>query len=399
MDQEATLFGICIVSKLKLNDTLGNTLRVIDENSSMRRLLIDLNRQQGLIRIAEGPLAELRRAGIFDLAPPYSQELERTRQIMEQFVASFCRPEIAEAARLMAEFQKSHLVEVLKRYHQQATSMQQAMERMQTPWLNMQNRLQSVNAFTKLQGIGQEMARIPTFDTALTSALRVDLGNWRDHISWSKNSLTDLEKRSTLYQSLGFDPALTEFTGPAFHEILDIAGVSRERPSLVARYGPPVPPADDEEEEAQLKRTNSAHDWLFRLETQLRRFIDDRMSKAYGVNWPKHRLPNGLYDNWREKKTRAENAGTSERPLIAYADFTDYVKIICRKDNWSEVFSPYFCRREDITESFQRLYPVRLDTMHARLITQDDELLLYVETQRLMKVILSRPTRNNINEK
>lgn len=48
---------------------------------------------------------------------------------------------------------------------------------------------------------------------------------------------------------------------------------------------------------------------------------------------------------------------------------------------------PYFERQESVRESFQRLYPVRNDTMHARPITQDDELLLYVEGKRLMRRI------------
>jgi hypothetical protein len=76
--------------------------------------------------------------------------------------------------------------------------------------------------------------------------------------------------------------------------------------------------------------------------------------------------------------------------LVEYADFTDYVPVICRADNWREVFSPFFNRPENVRESFQRLHPIRLDTMHARLITQDDELLLHVEVKRLVKVIIKR---------
>ena len=74
-------------------------------------------------------------------------------------------------------------------------------------------------------------------------------------------------------------------------------------------------------------------------------------------------------------------------PLLAYADFTDYELIICRADNWREVFSQTFKRPESVRESFQRLYPIRICTMHARPITQDDELFLYVELRRLIGVI------------
>ena len=44
-------------------------------------------------------------------------------------------------------------------------------------------------------------------------------------------------------------------------------------------------------------------------------------------------------------------------------------------------------RPESVRESFQRLYPVRIDTMHSRPVTHDDVLLLYVEARRLMNMI------------
>ena len=65
---------------------------------------------------------------------------------------------------------------------------------------------------------------------------------------------------------------------------------------------------------------------------------------------------------------------------------TYYMRIIGKRDNWS-VFAPYFRRLEDVRESFQRLYPIRLDTTQARTIIQDNELLLYVETRRLVSVM------------
>jgi hypothetical protein len=51
------------------------------------------------------------------------------------------------------------------------------------------------------------------------------------------------------------------------------------------------------------------------------------MTHAFGGNWAKHRLPNGLYDKWHEKKQKAEAAGGKEWPIIGYADFTDYVRL------------------------------------------------------------------------
>lgn len=228
----------------------------------------------------------------------------------------------------------------------------------------------------------------------MTAALRSDLGDWRDSISWRPEIFTDLGVRSDFYAELGFNHALTAFPVPAFEEALDISGLRRERPPLVARYGAPVPSSQDEDQEEEFTRSNTAHDWLQRLETQLRAFIDEHMARAFGADWPERRLPNGMYDQWREKKRKAQQAGAAEWPLIAYADFTYYALVICRADNWREVFAVFFGRRESVRESFQRLYPVRLDTMHARPITQDDELLLYVEARRLMRMILGERAWN-----
>jgi hypothetical protein len=90
---------------------------------------------------------------------------------------------------------------------------------------------------------------------------------------------------------------------------------------------------------------------------------------------------------WVHKKETAAKAGEADWPLIAYADFTDYLAIVTRNDNWNAVFKQYFTRPESVRESFQRLYPIRLCTMHARLITQDDELYLLVETKRILRAI------------
>jgi hypothetical protein len=219
-----------------------------------------------------------------------------------------------------------------------------------------------------------------------TLLLRIDLGDWRDTIVWPKEIFEGLSARADFYVDLGFNTAITDFPAPAFEESLTIAELRRDPPTFVEHYGSPVPASDDDEEEKALVRTNIAHDWLLRFETQLRRFIDEQMTSNYGQDWPKHRLPNGLHEEWQSKKQEAQQAGGPPRALIAYADFTNYERVICKRDDW-RLFAPFFQRPEGVRESFQRLHPVRLDTMHARLITQDDELLLYVETKRLMKAI------------
>ena len=366
-----------------------DAVRLLQENSAIQRMLADIARTQTVLRTVVGPLEELRVAGVFEHSSPLTRDLEEARHALADFERRFVLPQIAETARLMAEFTASPVSEALTRYVQQPSSLQQAVESMRTPWLDVQEPLRSMDGFAALQGIGHVLKDMPAFGHDLADALRVDLGDWRDTITWPTKVFTDLGARADFYVGLGFDSALTDFPAPAFNESLHIADLRREPPPLVARYGSPIPADDNDEEEQGLVRTNMAHDWLLRLETQVRRFIDEQMTEAFGPDWPKHRLPKGLYDKWQDKKQKAQRHGGREGSLIVYADFTDYALVICKRDNWS-VFAPLFTRPESVRESFQRLHPIRLDTMHARLITQDDELLLYVETLRLTKVMGGR---------
>ena len=117
----------------------------------------------------------------------------------------------------------------------------------------------------------------------------------------------------------------------------------------------------------------------------MRRFITMVMTGAFGDDWMDHRLPNGILESWKQKQQSDLKTGAEVQPLIEYADFTDYQRIIELKLNWSTVFKQYFGRPEDIRESLQRLYPVRLASIHARIINKDDILLLMVETKRVVK--------------
>jgi hypothetical protein len=363
-----------------------NTLRAIQDNSGVSQSIKDIQRRDAEMRAILTPIEELRRAGIvFDSASRWGRDIEQARQLITDYTR-FRLPEMTEAARLIAEFRKNPMSQFLATYAEQNADLQRAIETMRTPWLDTQNAIRSMAALTELHGIGHLLSSLPGFSDSLTTALRPNLGDWRDAITWHPEIFTDLAARADFYTSLGFNRALTDFPAPAFEQSLDIAGLRQE--PLLLHGSPPLHSDDEDTEEESLARTNMAHKRLFRLETQLRAFIDQQMTQAFGADWPKRRLPNGLYDQWLEKKRKAEQAGREEQPLIAYADFTDYEQVICKRDNWREIFAAFFDRPESVRESFQRLHPIRLDTMHARPITQDDELLLYVETGRLVKVIL-----------
>jgi len=115
------------------------------------------------------------------------------------------------------------------------------------------------------------------------------------------------------------------------------------------------------------------------------------MMAAIGKNWIKKCVSGEMRTQWQKKRDDAVARGEPKRPLIAYADFTDYEKIIVRRDNWNNVFQSVFCRKELVQESLRRLYPIRICTMHARIITQNDELYLHAETTRLWLAIREVP--------
>ena len=367
-------------------DTKASAIKAIECNHALRDQLhaversfriVDTNLQ--MLRALEGTLAELRSAGVFNTA--LRNNLAHTSRWLVDYERRFQIPQSRELSRLVDEFgTASNLA-------RSAASFQRSIASMRSPWLDMENKLGSIQRLFDLQAIGELVSRTSSFERTAAESLRASLGDWRDTISWPRQIWSDLGARAEFYVDLGFDANLTDLPAQAFREASAIARIRSEPPCLVEAYGQPVPLARDLEEEEALARTNEAHERLQRLETQLRRFIDDAMTHAFGSDWPRHQLPNNKYDEWKEKQEAADRSGAPARPLIAYADFTDYVLIICRRDNWRQVFSTFFDRTENVRESFQRLHPIRLDTMHARPIPHDDELLLYIETKRLMKRI------------
>ena len=334
-----------------------------------------LNRQS--LRTLGGPLDELRRVGVLDTV--FHRKLNLTRRWLTEYENRFRRPGASDLARLVAQLPPTRT----------ASAIERLAATMKNPWLDVANELGSISRLVRLQEIGELVGRQSAFSKSVTAQVRDSLGDWRDTITWPDIIWRDLGARAEFYADLGFDPDLTDMPAPAFREATEVAEIRPEPPSLVESYGPPVPASSDIDQEVAFARTNQAHDWLQRLESQLRHFIDIKMTQAFGRNWPKHQLPNGKYNQWKDKKEAAARTRAPVRPLIAYADFTDYVLVITRKDNWRKLFKNHFERKEDVRESLQRLYPIRVDTMHARPISQDDELLLYVEVKRIMGGIAS----------
>jgi len=355
------------------------------ESSALSSVLETLRGHELLDRAAIGPLADMKRLGLLSASVNTLRDFGFDQSVLAGFEARFRLPDAMEAARLAGVFNTSLAAKALESFTE-GLSVRAAMESMKSPWLDAANPLVSVSAFAAIQQMGTAIGNMPAFDTDLTLALRLELGDWRGRIDWPASIFTDLEARSHFYASLGVNTALTDLPVSAFRESLGIAELWETPPPLAPDYDSSETDEESDDEEKGFARTNEAHDRLQRLETQLRQFIDQVMVEALGPEWPKHRMPPNVVETWRNKKQRAQRNTDADLPLIAYADFTDYETVICKRDNW-KLFERYFDRPESVRESLQRLYPIRIDTMHSRMITQDDELFLLVECKRLTRAM------------
>ena len=333
---------------------------------------------QEALRIAIEPFESLK-------LPLAAQELMRVQTQFDEFTEiariyqeQFRLPEIGEAVQLAAQMQQSMKL--------QSAQLAEAMSAIKTPWLDTANALRSAHSFTALQDIGRSITTLPGFGDEVTISLRNYLGDWREPITLADTIAEDIVARNAFYEARGFDTGLTDFPEPAFDEAIEIAGLAEALPEAQdgSRFLIPVPQSMSSH---GFKRTNVAHDYLLRFEVHLRIFIEGKMRAEFGAEWAKHQIPGDMRESWLKKQEKAEAIGEEKRALISYADFTDYEMIIVRKDNWNAVFSPVFRQKTSIAESLRRLYPVRLSTMHARIITPDDELFLKAEVKRILKSI------------
>ena len=323
----------------------------------------------------------------FEVARALSNQLDRYRDIERQLVAVFRLPKLAEASDLLADVRLSGgtVAAYARQCLNDLASQKALVASISQPWMREHDTQRSANALIELHGLGSALRSIQGFDDALTTALRTDLGDWRDRISFPANIFDDPIVRTDFYVARGFNTSLTDFPDETFSESLARVGLDDD--SRDESESPDVMSSADPIEAASFRRNKKCYDSLQRLERRLRQFINQAMTAQYGVDWPTARLAPGMLESWEEKKSRAENNGVTLTMFIDVADFTDYEAIICRKEHWRDIFKSRFQRKESVLESFQRLRPIRLDTMHARFVTKEDMLYVLAESTRLLSAI------------
>lgn len=117
------------------------------------------------------------------------------------------------------------------------------------------------------------------------------------------------------------------------------------------------------------KEMAEAYNILQKLETSLRKCIEDNLS-AVSENWWIESVPNDVREKAarRRKKNEAQWPWSNSQDLlpIHYVDFTDYQKIIMKRNNWREIFKTIFTDNVILSAKLRELEPIRNSIAHSR---------------------------------
>lgn len=314
-----------------------------------------------------------------------------TRPIAE-YTAQVERMQREMAGRLRryeAVFDSSQFKAILGEFHltgygrfiPDITTLESLAASFKAPWIDRLRPEISAISISKMAALSAAAQAPHPFADASVTTVRKALGDWRE-VTMPRRVLPDTNLREQFYIDHSFDTSLIQLPEPAFSEALHNLGLLQPQIS-------PKEEEIDEEEEILRQRMAQVYKLFFRLERRLRIYIDRVMTDKYGADWERHRCHgNGqIYNKWVQKRQLAVRSGLQPQRLIQYADFTEYADLITKADNWKEIFQQIFDRPESVRESFHRLGPVRLCTMHARPITKIESILASAEITRLLIAI------------
>jgi hypothetical protein len=98
-----------------------------------------------------------------------------------------------------------------------------------------------------------------------------------------------------------------------------------------------------------------------------------------------------LADRWNERRlmnerTSADKKRAGKEPLISYASFSDYRRIINNPFAW-DAFEEYFPDRSWIIQRLKELDPIRNAIMHHMPLEDDDYARLILYSKDILKII------------
>ncbi|MDR0767423.1 MAG: hypothetical protein LBE57_03105 [Methanosarcinales archaeon] len=141
----------------------------------------------------------------------------------------------------------------------------------------------------------------------------------------------------------------------------------------------------------QTADSKSSYLILKELEEKLRSFVSDRVEARFGKEWWKGTDMSFLADRWNERRimndrTNADKKRSTNEPLINYASFSDYRRIINNPFAW-DAFDEYFPDRGWIIQRLKELDPIRNAIMHHTPLEEDDYTRLSLYSRDILKII------------
>ena len=146
--------------------------------------------------------------------------------------------------------------------------------------------------------------------------------------------------------------------------------------------------SDEELEQEYL--TSKSFILLQTLEKELRIQIKDALSKI-SENWWNERIPSGVRKAAEERRNNNVHlwpwTEETKEDAIHYINFSEYSKIITKRDNWKEVFSECFGEKNLIISKFRELEPIRNKIVHFRVLSKNEKTKLKLYSKDIINCI------------
>ena len=142
---------------------------------------------------------------------------------------------------------------------------------------------------------------------------------------------------------------------------------------------------------SKIRNVLTDYEYLKGVENALRRFIQNKLGEIT-PNWWKERIPEDARVNAENRKASNESKwpwhSASDLHPIHFVDFTDYSKIISRKDNWEQVFKPILGGESSILATkLRELEPIRNSLSHSRSLSESESEKLKLYSSEIKKML------------
>lgn len=121
--------------------------------------------------------------------------------------------------------------------------------------------------------------------------------------------------------------------------------------------------------EQEAKFMSNAYSILFKLENELRTFIEKRLREEYNEEWWVKGVPLRVRKSAEQNEEKEPNSALG---LLYFTEFSDLRKIIQKEENWHNIFKKYFTTLEQIISRLDELEHIRHTIAHTRLLSNED---------------------------